>query len=461
MADDPFYYPTWDEQVGEDKEIWERLKKEVTDKKGKNEAVAKKLILDFLEHEQAKDNFISRNMYIKNAQNDRIEIDVSVAPFIVPKEEYDDYKVVKKKYYNFHFHGVRYNGKVKDVIGGKAIFDKNSITKFISTGTYQSKVNGCPVLKERDTGDQIPFDTDGNRDLIIATKDVDIVQYEVLRPYFKFLSFVEQAFALDPSRCASEDRMLLIMEHLSRLFVDSKLDISGHPWRRVQLKGNEADTVPYKSPADKKEDDDKSEKDKNERKRKRQEQYGLLKIDELRLELDEELWANPQFRDQRRNMPPSVYDLFEALSIDRTLSLPTALNVLFARLHQRRRQPQQYDWEPSKFKLHYSTSVDKKVVWESALVNCLHSEDKKAYERAIVEHIFLNPSLQQDNSAYDQSKLVQQLPELKSKAFESFDHELAQNFATHMRAGADSNKYLRIMKHPWPETKKLLLKQSE
>lgn len=456
MADDPFLYPTWDVQLGNDKEIWDRLKDEVAKKKGRNEVVAKKLITDFLEHEQAKDNFISRNMYIERGQNDRIKIDVSVAPFIIPKPEYDDFKVKKEKYYNFHVRGIRYNGKVKRVIGGDAIFDKNSITKFISTGTYQSKVNGCPVLKERDTGDQIPFTFDGNNDLIVPTKDVDIVQYEVLRPYFKFLSFVEEAFALDPSRCATEDRMLLIMEHLSRLFVDSKIDISGHPWRRVQLKSNKADTVPYKTLEEQKEEDEEEQ-----RKRKREEQYDLLKIDQLRLELDEELWANPQFRDQRRIMRPSVYDLFEVLNIDRTLSLPVALDALFTKLNRRRRQPNKYDWEPSHFKLYYDTSVDKKVVWESALVNCLHSEDKNAYQRAIVEHIFLNPSLQQDNTAYDQSKLVQQLSELKSKAFESFDNELVQNFATHVRAGSDSNKYLLILNNPWPKTKRLLRKQSE
>ena len=50
---------------------------------------------------------------------------------------------------------------------------------------------------------------------------------------------------------------------------------------------------------------------------------------------------------------------------------------------------------------------------------------------------------------------------MKSKAFESFDGELAQNFATHLRAGQDSAKFLMILKLPWPETKKHLRKQPE
>ena len=47
----------------------------------------------------------------------------------------------------------------------------------------------------------------------------------------------------------------------------------------------------------------------------------------------------------------------------------------------------------------------------------------------------------------------------KSNAFESFDQELAQNFATHMRANQDSTRYLALLRMPWPETINHLGKQ--
>ena len=538
-----FLYPTWDYentgQAGDDKEIWQKLMTYVENKAAltstaPNKTIAGPLLLNFLEHEMLKDNFISIKQYTtKSSTNKRLaEMKISVisrgqiidatavAPFIVPEEPNDDYAIKKDAYYNFRIRGRTFNGKTKEGVNGKTgIFDKSSITMLVGTGNYQRIIDGCPVLKLKDnngispfdmvkpvtvtvnvtdtadsaqiqvdstagllvgmigtidgggnigkiksvdsgtqitmqssnrriTGDKIVFDDGGGVE--VPRGDIDIVQNDILRPYFKFLRFVNEAFNLQPTDCHSDDRMILLLENLGRLFVDSKLDITGHPWRRVQLKGNDADKVPV-PPVLKKKKPPTPEQP-----------YDLKDIDRERIALDALLWTKREYGNQFKRTDPSVYDLFEALQIPKNLTLEGALTELIGRLTARKLQTANA-WEPSIYTFYGNKrGRGRTAIWESALVHCLQGTTAQAYTRAIVDHIFLNPSVQNGQQRYSNADLFASGGrDFKSNAFESFDQELAQNYATHMRANQDSNKYLMILNLPWPETKRHLRKQPE
>lgn len=468
-----FLYPTWDyENRGSvqerDKEIWQKLVTYVATKKGDNENVAKPLLLNFLEHEMLKDNFISIKQYMElnptNKRRAEMKFPVTimdrrieakaVAPFVVPEDANDNYPINAGAFYNFRIRGRTFNGKAMGRgTGNKIKFDQSSITMLIGTGNYQRKVDDCDVLKLKDRDGNSPFKTDpADGNIVVPLTDIDIVQNEILRPYFKFMRFVDECFNLQPSDCHNEDRMVLLLEQLGRLFVDSKLDITGNPWRRVQMKSNEADKVPAPKP-----------KQKGKKLPKPEKEYDLKDIDRERIALDARLWTKREYGNQFKRTDPSVYDLFEALQIPKNLTLEAALTELIRRLTTRKLQGP-HKWEPSIYTF-YGTKLGRTRtdIWESALVHCLRGSTPQDYIRAIVDHIFLNPSVQQGRQRYDGNDIFASgaRHDFKSSHYESFDQELAENFATHMRANQDSNKFLTILNLPWPQTKQHLRKQPE
>lgn len=490
-ANDTFLYPTWDydlpetlvataDRLHQDSEIWQKLVDYVQAKNGNYETIAKPMLLAFLKHEMLKENFVSLEQYMKKASKDKLSAKVklepvnftddtgrvvdtvtvkAVAPFIVPKEANDIYPIKPNSYHNFRIRGNVYNGKV---VGGELTerveFESSTVTKLVSTGNYRRTIDGCDVMDLKKDGITLFdfVDPATKQRIYIPRKDIDIVQVEILRPYFKFLRFVDQAFALPRDDCNSEERMVLLMENLGRLFLDSKLDVAGKPWRRVEMESKESDKV-------------KTEKYKKDKKTpppvaKPEQEYDILDIDRERIELDALLWSKREFGNQFKRTDPSVYDLFEALGISKQVTLEVALTRLIGRLTARRAMRDKNVWEPSCYTLYGPkrgrTRMD---IWESALVNCLRSTTPDAYVSAIVRHIFLNPTLQSGRRRYSDMDIFRsgELGHLKSSQFESFDHELSENFATHIRANQDSNKYLMILSLPWPETKQHLRKQPE
>ena len=242
--DPEFLYPTWDyENTGkgsdaDDKKIWKGLKRIVARKGGNNKLVGNVLLNEFLNFQQKKDNFIPTI-----GGGDQKTDQSAVAPFVIPNFDGDNSplshmkRVAPNKYYNFHFHGKTFNGKVSRVNGGKVRFDESSVTMLLGTGKYHRQVPQggrlCDVTQLKDRNNEKVFGTP----IEINMVDVDTVQYEILRPYYKFLQFVDELYNVDITDCNNEDTMMMIMDNLGRLFVDSKLDVTGHPWRRVQMKG--------------------------------------------------------------------------------------------------------------------------------------------------------------------------------------------------------------------------------
>ena len=480
-----FIYPTWDyENRGSvpqrDDEIWQKLVTYVATKKGDNEGVAKPLLLSFLEHEMQKDNFISIKHYMKLDSNDKrftnetvmrinsLDIDsegnenpkpvnaTAVAPFVVPEDDNDNYPIKAGAFYNFRIRGRTFNGKaMRGGTGNKIKFDQSSITMLIGTGNYQRRVDGCDVLELKDRDGNSPFKKDPtDENIVVPLTDIDIVQNEILRPYFKFMRFVDECFDLQSSDCHKEDRMVLLLEQLGRLFVDSKLDITGNPWRRVEMKSNEADKVPAPETGKKKDPPAPA---------KPEQRYDLKDIDRERIALDARLWTKREYGNQFKRTDPSVYDLFEALQIRKGLTLEQALTELIGRLTARKLQ-EPHKWEPSIYTFYgRKLGRTRTDIWESALVHCLRGSTPQDYIRAIVNHIFLNPSVQQGRQRYDANDIFASgaRHDFKSSRYESFDQELAENFATHMRANQDSNKFLTILNLPWPQTKQHLRKQPE
>ena len=391
--------------------------------------------------------------------NGRTIIAKAVAPFVVPKDANDEYPIKVGAFYNFRIRGRTFNGKSVRRIGNTVKFDQSSITMLIGTGNYQRRVDGCDVLKLKDRDGNSPFKTDpADETIVVPLTDIDIVQNEILRPYFKFMRFVDECFDLQPSDCHKEDRMVLLLEQLGRLFVDSKLDITGNPWRRVQMKSNEADEVkPKESDSD---DEDENPPAKPEQ------PYDLKDIDIERIALDARLWTKREYGNQFKRTDPSVYDLFEALKIRKNFTLEGALTELIRRLTARKDPTinTAHKWEPSIYTFYgRKLGRTRTDIWESALVHCLRGSTPQAYIRAIVDHIFLNPSVQQGRQSYNSNDIFASgaRHDFKTSHYESFDQELAENFATHMRANQDSNKFLTILNLPWPQTKQHLCKQPE
>ena len=532
---DPLYYPSWSynenpndpsvdqTSVDKDKEIWQKLCDYVGKRQGPKNTVAKRLLTDLLIHEMGKENFIYHQQYMKKSSKDKRQATFggqvkvvdpenapatknilfkNVAPFPVPKDPNDKFPIKEGSYYNFRIRGRTFNGKVTSDNTDPVVFDKNTITMQIATGNYQRKVNGCDIFDLKDKDGEKPFDLNGD-DLRVPRKDIDVVENEVLRPYLKFLRFVDEAFNLPDQSvdCNSDERMIMLLDHLRKLLIDSKLDITGHPWRRVEANykyDNETKKILDKNPYEKEPPKKKSktlsfpdyDSDTGRRRDYKEddkitvagktyilkdarnqsdptagpsgwvqitngtEPYSLLDIDKQRIEVDALLWT-------REHTEPSVYDLFEVLRIPKSVTLEMALNDTITILEDRKdsRINTPHEWEPSIYTFYGNKrNRTRKDIWESALVNCLRSTKTDSYVRAIVDHIFLNPMLQNGKTPYT---LLNNEGEMKSKAFESFDGELAQNFATHLRAGQDSAKFLMILKLPWPETKKHLRKQPE
>ena len=478
IAMSTFLYPTWDyENRGSvqerDNEIWQKLVTYVETKAlstAPNRAVAGRLLLSFLEHEMQKDNFISIKQYMElnptNKQRAEMKFPVTimgrrieakaVAPFVVPEDDNDNYPINVGAFYNFRIRGRTFNGKATGRgTGNKIKFDQSSITMLIGTGNYQRRVDGCDVLELKDRDGNSPFKKDPtDQTIVVPLTDIDIVQNEILRPYFKFMRFVDECFDLQPSDCHNEDRMVLLLEQLGRLFVDSKLDITGNPWRRVEMKSNEADKVPAPETGKKKDPPAPA---------KPEQRYDLKDIDRERIALDARLWTKREYGNQFKRTDPSVYDLFEALQIRKNLTLEAALTELIGRLTARKLQVA-HKWEPSIYTFYgRKLGRTRTDIWESALVHCLRGSTPQDYIRAIVNHIFLNPSVQQGRQRYDANDIFASgaRHDFKSSRYESFDQELAENFATHMRANQDSNKFLTILNLPWPQTKQHLRKQPE
>lgn len=459
LAMSEFLYPTWDYVntgllAEDDEQIWNKLVKYVTERRGTYENVARPLLLNFLKHERAKENYRSVPLYMKKSSKDKISTGMkAVAPFVVPREPNDNYGMKKQAYYNFRLRGRTFNGKVIDgEMSDNVVFEGSSITMLIGTGNYQRIVDGCKVVDLKDRNGKNPFKKDASGNIIVQRGDIDIVQNEILRPYFKFLRLVNDCFDLPLNDCHSEDRLVLLVEQLGRLFVDSKLDITGHPWRRVEMKSNEADKVPPPEPAKPTPPTPKPEKE-----------YDLLDIDRERIALDARLWTKREHGNQFKRTDPSVYDLFEVLKIPKNFTLEEALTELVRRL-QARKQLEEHAWEPSIYTFYGDKALrTREDIWESALVHCLQATEVEAYRRAIVNHTFLNPSIQRGQQPYRTADIFKSgaRHDFKSSQFESFDQELAQNFATHMRANQDSSKYLMILRLPWPQTKQHLRKQAE
>ena len=462
-------HPTWDYtgDTENDRKIWVRLSTyiETSNQREKNEAVARPLLRDFLRFEMEKDNSISVKRYIEQSTRDRDPAPfvfrvggrkgTCVAPFAVPADGNDDYSIKLGAHYNFSVLGKTFNGKTVGDVNGKTTitFRKDSITMLVATGNYRNKIGKCFVVDKEDRmgNPAFTFGTVGTTDVVIIPRDdVHIIQNELLRPYFKFLRWVNEAFRLDPTDCHSDERMIEILDHLGRLFVDSKLDITGHPWRRVRMSTKNSTPVvpsprrkPPKPPL------------------QPEQPYDLKDIDEERIALDALMWTKREFGNQHKRTDPSIYDAFEALGIDKTVPLEEALGRLILRL-ENRKLLRAHPWEPRRFTFYgVKANRTRMDIWESALVNCLHADTPGAFLSAIIDHIFLNPTLQDGFRRYSDANIFQSgaLNDFKSGAYESFDHEIAQNFATHMRANQDSNNYLMLLRLPWPETKKLLRKQ--
>ena len=463
-------HPTWDYTgtTENDRKIWVRLFNHVrrSNVGEKNEAVARPLLINFMRFEMEKDNSISVKRYMEQSTRDRDPVPVifqvggtdvtCVAPFAVPEDGNDDYSIKPSAHYNFSVLGKTFNGKTVGDVNGKTItFRKDSITMLVATGNYRNKIGRCLVVDKKDRLGNPAF-TSGRLGLtevvIIPRDDIHIIQNELLRSYFKFLRWVNEAFRLDPTDCHSDERMIEILDHLGRLFVDSKLDITGHPWRRVRMSTKNSTPVvpsprrkPPKPPL------------------QPEQPYDLKDIDEERIALDALMWTKREFGNQHKRTDPSIYDAFEALGIDKTVPLEVALGRLIQRLGNRKAAGA-HPWEPRLFTFYgVKANRTRMDIWESALVNCLHANTPDAFLGAIIDHIFLNPTLQDGRNRYSNANIFQSgaLNDFKSSAYESFDHEIAQNFATHMRANQDSNNYLMLLRLPWPETKKLLRKQPQ
>lgn len=414
-ANNTFLYPTWDydlpetlvptaDRLHQDSQIWQKLVDYVQAKNGDYTNIAKPMLLAFLKHEMSKENFVSLQQYMKKASKDKLLAKVklepvrfpdgsdvavkAVAPFIVPEQKDDIYPIKRKSYYNFRIRGHVYNGKVvADELTERVQFDSSTVTKLVSTGNYRRTIDGCDVMALKKDGISLFdfVDPVTKQRIYIPRKDIDIVQVEILRPYFKFLRFVDEAFALPKDDCNSEERMVLLLENLGRLFLDSKLDVAGKPWRRVEMESKESDKVKTEEET----------KDEPPPPAKPEQQYDILDIDRERMELDALLWSKREFGNQFKRTDPSIYDLFEALEISKQVTLEVALTRLIGRLTARRAMPDKNVWEPSCYTLYGPkrgrTRVD---IWESALVNCLRSTTPDAYVSAIVRHIFFDPSLQ-------------------------------------------------------------------
>ena len=461
-------HPTWDYTgtLDNDRKIWVRLFNYVrrSNVGEKNETIARRLLTDFMRFEMEKDNSISVKRYMEQSTRDRTPMPAifnvggrkgtCVAPFAVPADGNDDYSIKLGAHYNFSVLGKTFNGKTVGDVNGKTItFRKDSITMLVATGNYRNKIGKCFVVDKKDRMGNPAFTSGrlGTTDVVIIPRDdVHIIQNELLRPYFKFLRWVNEAFRLDPTDCHSDERMIEILDHLGRLFVDSKLDITGHPWRRVRMSTKNSTPVvpsprrkPPKPPL------------------QPEQPYDLKDIDEERIALDALMWTKREFGNQHKRTDPSIYDAFEALGIDKTVALEEALGRLIQRLGNRKAAGA-HPWEPRRFTFYgVKANRTRMDIWESALVNCLHADTPGAFLSAIIDHIFLNPTLQDGFRRYSNANIFQSgaLNDFKSGAYESFDHEIAQNFATHMRANQDSNNYLMLLRLPWPETKKLLRKQ--
>ena len=463
-------HPTWDYTgtTENDRKIWVRLFNHVrrSNVGEKNEAVARPLLINFMRFEMEKDNSISVKRYMEQSTRDRDPVPVifqvggtdvtCVAPFAVPEDGNDDYSIKPSAHYNFSVLGKTFNGKTVGDVNGKTIaFRKDSITMLVATGNYRNKIGRCFVVDKKDRmgNPAFTFGRLGSTEVVIIPRDdIHIIQNELLRSYFKFLRWVNEAFRLDPTDCHSDERMIEILDHLGRLFVDSKLDITGHPWRRVRMSTKNSTPVvpsprrkPPKPPL------------------QPEQPYDLKDIDEERIALDALMWTKREFGNQHKRTDPSIYDAFEALGIDKTVPLEVALGRLIQRLGNRKAAGA-HPWEPRLFTFYgVKANRTRMDIWESALVNCLHANTPDAFLGAIIDHIFLNPTLQDGRNRYSNANIFQSgaLNDFKSSAYESFDHEIAQNFATHMRANQDSNNYLMLLRLPWPETKKLLRKQPQ
>ena len=457
-------YPTWEfdrsAPARKDEEIWNKLEEFVTEQDGKNKAKATDVLQAFLRVEKNKESYTWRN---KNTLEKVPPAKVAVAPFPVPEEKASDFTVSKGRYYNFLHKGKRFNAKVKKVDDASETveFEKNTLTQFRSNGSYLSKINDCYVSENEALGFQDK--------VVVDKKNVVVLQNEVLRPYIKFRRFVSDLFRLNPKDCRSEEQTLFILEKLRSLFANgAHLDINNLPARCVRLDLSRS-TAAIRTETAKKElvkklkregcinstGKDWMEQSEDELKRllkeckKKKKEYKKFDpeyIDKVRIELDARLWSNREFNEHRRE-DPSIYDLFEIFSIDRTVSLKEATEIAIGILQRRKSLPSK-KWEEKFYFYGDRRNISQRDVEESALVNSMHYDNFTMYQNDIVRHIFRNPFLK-EKGAFE---------ELKSKAFESGDHELAQNFASYTRYQSDNINFVQILKMPWPDTKRRLRK---
>ena len=457
-------YPTWEFDSSapprKDKEIWKKLEEFVQQQDGKNKAKATNVLLAFLDVEKQKESYTWIN---KNTLEKVPPAQVAVAPFPVPKENASDFTVSEGRFYNFLHKGKRFNAKVKKVndANGTVEFHQDTLTQFRSNGSYLSVVDGCEVSKNKAWG----FETS----VIVDKKNVIVLQNEVLRPYIKFRRFVSDLFRLDPKDCRSEEQTLFILEKLRSLFANAaNLDINNLPARCVRLDLSKS-TAAIRREAkidelikqlrrekcvdatgddwrDKTEDELKAILKACKEKKKEYKKFDPEFIDKVRIELDARLWSNREFNEHRRE-DPSIYDLFEVLSIDRTFNLQKAIEDVI-RILQTRKSLQSRKWEERFYFFGNRTNITKRDVEESALVDCMEYDNFQSYQNDIIRHVFKNPYLKETGG----------FKELKSSAFSSGDHELAQNFATYTRFKSDTVNFVQILKMPWPETKRKLRK---
>lgn len=459
--------------------IWEHLETYVKTKKGDDPAKTeerKKLLETFLQMEKGKESYFWKND--KTLQ--KVNTKVAIAPFPVPEKiNSAEYTVVEGSYYNFRHRYRRFNAKVISVSDdGTVTFDKDSLTQQFSDGSFASKVDGCKVWENEALGFQDKNDKT-KVEVKVDKKMVEILQNEVLRPYLQFRKYVDDLFRLS-NDCRSEQRTMFIMEKIQRLFVEApNLDLHNLPVRYNQL------DLSQRSEAIRNEREKEkiikqlkregctnetgedllsmSKEDLNEllkecrKKKKEYQQYNPLLIDKIRIELDATMWSKSEYGQHRRD-DPSIYDLFDVLSIDRTWNLQKAVEETVKILRERKTKPKK-KWEenfwyyadpdPRSARLDEPNTarITERDVVESALVNSMHYNSFQPYQDDIVRHLFRNPSL------FESADVQQALETLKNKAIVSKDGQLPQMFAFLKRHDSDKINLLQLLNMPWPKTK--------
>jgi len=486
-----------------DGNIWTALEGYVSKNRGAPQKYVK-CLTNFLEVEQKKKE------YFPPKKGDPVLTSTerpASAPFAVPTD-LADYTIAEGKYYHFRHRGKRFYGKTSGTQNGQTIrFLKDSILLYTGSGNYEREQDGKLVTDHPYFSWKIEAavaagsGSSATPAKVLIDRDcVKVLSDELIRPWLHFCRLVDQALELDFSDPQAEKHFQQMLGKLQRLFVNSKLDLRGLPHRFTCLEES-------KENIEKRRDDAKKEKEMAEWKRKSgakwrgkhiagmeyaqgevvvftddkvyvaskntklapngstpsewvewsgegrmpmQHSWTLEEIDRWRIELDSRLWNHYKDGEHKRT-PPNLYDLFEVLGIDRGMNITDAFVVLSGKLGVRKGK-RAYKWDPPHYTYYDNSNVNKTAAWESALVNCLPYYKWASYNADIVRHLVRHPSL------HKQLNTIGATESLHSKAFESGDNHLTEDFASSLRHMSDERKLGDIFRMPWPETKALLEK---